>query len=305
MGELVRLVADNRGDATARGGISRLWHEGDLAWRWMTVALVSHRLTRSSYLLVAMRNSIDLNADLGEGFGPWAMTDDAGLMQVISSANMACGFHAGDPNHMANVCALAVQHGVNIGAHPGFDDKPYFGRRALSLPLQDVERMVAYQIGAAQAVAKLCGTRIRYVKVHGALANLSAVDDALAGALGRAIRGVDDSLLWLTLSASAQVEAAQSMGIAYRQEAFIDRAYADNGQLASRALEGAVYQDVETMLAQVRQLLHHGSVTTITGQQVAIPCDSLCLHGDGVHALEVAQRVRAAIEAEGIAVESF
>ncbi|MEM9602645.1 MAG: 5-oxoprolinase subunit PxpA [Pseudomonadota bacterium] len=249
--------------------------------------------------------SIDLNADLGEGYGPWPLTDDAGLMSVISSANMACGFHAGDANHMASVCALAVEHGVSLGAHPGYDDKPYFGRRPLSLPLADITRMVAYQIGAAQAMAALAGTRIRYVKVHGALSNQSAENPALAAALADAIAGVDRELVWLVISGSAHIDAAEKQSLSYRQEAFIDRAYAANGQLAPRSQAGSVHTDVDVMLRQVEQIVTAGTVTTIDGETLPLAADSLCLHGDGVHALETAQRVRAHIEQLGVAVAPF
>ncbi|MEM7377382.1 MAG: 5-oxoprolinase subunit PxpA [Pseudomonadota bacterium] len=251
------------------------------------------------------RRSIDLNADLGEGYGPWSLTDDAGLMSVITSANMACGFHAGDANHMASVCTLAVEHGVSLGAHPGYDDKPYFGRRALTLPLADVTRMVAYQIGAAQAVAALAGTRIRYVKVHGALSNQSAENPALAGALADAIAGVDRELVWLAISGSAHIAAAEERALHYRQEAFIDRAYAANGQLAPRSQPGSVHTDIDLMLHQVEQIVTAGTVTTLDGDTLPLTADSLCLHGDGVHALETARRVRTHIEQLGVAVAPF
>ena len=251
------------------------------------------------------RASIDLNADLGEGYGPWSLTDDDGLMSVITSANMACGFHAGDASHMAKVCALAVEHGVSLGAHPGYDDKPYFGRRALAMPLADVTRMVAYQIGAAQAMAKLAGTQIRYVKVHGALSNQSAEDSGLARALADAIAGVDSDLVWLAISGSAHLDAAEAVGLSYRQEAFIDRAYAANGQLAPRSQPGSVHTDIDVMLAQVEQIVTQGTVTTIDGDTLPLAADSLCLHGDGAHALETAQQVRSHIEQLGIAVTPF
>ena len=251
------------------------------------------------------RTSIDLNADLGEGYGPWSLTNDAGLMSVITSANMACGAHAGAANHMSEVCRLAVEHGVTLGAHPGYDDKPYFGRRALAMPLADLTRTVAYQIGAAQAMARLAGTRIGYVKVHGAMSNQSAEDPAMANAIAAAIAGVDSSLVWLVISGSAHVEAAEHARLAYCREAFIDRAYAPSGQLAPRSQPGSVHTDIDTMLAQVEQIVTQGSVTTIEGETLALDADSLCLHGDGAHALETAQRVRSHIESLGLSVAPF
>ncbi len=251
------------------------------------------------------RASIDLNADLGEGFGPWSLTNDSGLMSVITSANMACGFHAGDPNHMAEVCRLALANGVSLGAHPGYDDKPYFGRRALAMPLADLTRMVAYQIGAAQAVAALAGTRIRYVKVHGALSNQSAENPDMAGAIAAAIKGVDASLVWLVISGSAHLEAAHKAELIHRQEAFIDRAYAPNGQLAPRSQPGSVHSDIDTMLEQVEQIVTTGTVTAIDGSELPLEADSLCLHGDGAGALITAQRVRQHIESLGFEVNAF
>lgn len=251
------------------------------------------------------KSSIDLNADLGEGYGPWSLTDDAGLMPLISSANMACGYHAGDHDHMSRVCALAREHGVSLGAHPGYNDKPHFGRRAQHTTPTEVERLVAYQIGAAQAMAALNGTRIRYVKVHGALSNQSALDPELAAAIARAIAAVDDSLTWLAIAGSAHLEAGAAAGLRTVSECFIDRAYGSDGQLAPRSLPGSVYEDIDTMLAQVEQLLERGTVTAIDGSEIPLACDSLCLHGDGAHALETAAAVRERITAMQIAIAPF
>ncbi|NVK30099.1 MAG: LamB/YcsF family protein [Gammaproteobacteria bacterium] len=242
--------------------------------------------------------AIDLNADLGEGFGPWSMTDDAGLMQIISSANMACGFHAGDPNHMARVCELAKVNQVCLGAHPGFDDKANFGRRRIELSRAELCNMLAYQIGAACAVASVNGVQIRYVKAHGALANMAAESSEVADALMTAIRSVDASLAVMAIGGSQQVAAANRLNMTVIHEAFIDRRYTDELQLAPRYMAGAVLEDLPTMLRQVDQLLD-GEIETISGERMALHCDSLCLHGDGEHAVHVAEAVKTHILSKG------
>lgn len=248
---------------------------------------------------------IDLNADLGEGFGPWKMGDDAAMLDVVTSANVACGFHAGDPDIMATTFALARARGVAVGAHVGFPDLAGFGRRPISMTASEIERAVAYQLGAAQALATLSGHRIAYVKAHGALANLAETDAAVADALARATRAVDPSLTLLAIALSEQTRAGARAGLRVAHEIFADRAYRDDATLQPRAQAGAVITDPETAIARVRQMLAEGALTTITGKRLPTPIDSICVHGDTAQAVEMARRLRAALEQDGFHLRPF
>ncbi|MGJ0510362.1 MAG: LamB/YcsF family protein [Methylocystis sp.] len=254
-----------------------------------------------------MANSprIDLNADLGEGFGPWRMGDDAAMLQIVTSANVACGFHAGDPDIMARTFALARETGVAVGAHVGYPDLAGFGRRPMTLTPKEIERAVAYQIGAAQGLAALQGHRVTYVKAHGALANLAERDAAVADALARATRAVDPALGLLAIAASEQARAGERAGLIVAHEIFADRAYLEDGRLQPRREAGAVIVDAAIAIARVREMLAEGALITITGKRLPTPIDSVCVHGDTAHAVDMARALRAGLEAEGYDLRAF
>jgi UPF0271 protein len=248
---------------------------------------------------------IDLNADLGEGFGPWRMGDDAAMLDVVTSANVACGFHAGDPEIMARTFAGAREKGVAVGAHVGFPDLAGFGRRPMAMTPAEIERAVAYQVGAAQALAALSGHRVTYVKAHGALANIAERDTAVADALARATRAVDPSLMLLAIAVSEQVHAGERAGLKVAHEIFADRAYADDGRLQPRGEPGAVITDAGAALARVREMLSEGALVTVSGRRLKTPIDSICVHGDTAHAVDMANALRAGLQAEGHELRAF
>ncbi|WP_424363897.1 LamB/YcsF family protein [Methylocystis parvus] len=248
---------------------------------------------------------IDLNADLGEGFGPWRMGDDAAMLDVVTSASVACGFHAGDPDIMAATFALARARGVAVGAHVGFPDLVGFGRRPMAMTVVEIERAVAYQIGAAQALAAHSGHRATYVKAHGALANIAERDADVANAIARATRAVDPFLALLAIALSEQARAGERAGLKVAHEIFADRAYVDDGRLQPRSQPGAVIADCDAAIARVRDMLSENALITITGKRLPTPIDSVCVHGDTAHAVEMARRLRAGLEAEGYALRAF
>jgi 5-oxoprolinase (ATP-hydrolysing) subunit A len=248
---------------------------------------------------------IDLNADLGEGYGAWRMGDDEAMMDVVSSANVACGFHAGDPDIMAKTFLLARQRGVAIGAHVGFDDLPGFGRRPLPLSTNEIENAVAYQLGAAQALATLAGHAISHVKAHGALANIAERDAGVADAIARAVRAVDPKLSLLAIALTEQPRAGERAGLTVAHEIFADRSYTEDGTLAPRIQKGAVIDDPEEAIKRVLIMLAQGALITTSGARLITPIDSICVHGDTPNAVEMARRVRAALEAADWTIRSF
>lgn len=250
-------------------------------------------------------SAIDINADLGEGFGQWRMGDDASMLEVATSANVACGFHAGDPDIMATTFALARDKGVAVGAHVAFPDLAGFGRRALAMTPAEIERAVAYQIGAAQGLAAHVGHRVTHVKAHGALANIAERDAAVADALARATRAVDPSLTLLAIALSEQTRAGERAGLKVAHEIFADRAYVDDGRLQPRGEAGAVISDAETAIRRVRVMLEERAIVTNGGKRLPTPIDSICVHGDTPHAASMARRLRAALEAEGYRLRAF
>ena len=249
---------------------------------------------------------IDLNSDLGEGFGMWSMGDDAAMLDIVTSANVACGFHAGDPQIMFRTAELARSKGVAVGAHPGFNDLWGFGRRVVrgDSP-QEIERMLAYQIGAMQAVATLAGHRVSYVKVHGALNNMANEDDELALALARAVKGVDPNLVHVCMPGLAMERASERIGLKIAREFFADRTYEDNGNLTSRKKPGAVLHDAEEAAERVLRTLREGAVTTVSGKRIPVAIDTICVHGDEPSAVCMARTVRATLEANGFTLAPF
>ncbi len=248
---------------------------------------------------------IDLNADLGEGFGAWRLGDDAALLEVVTSANVACGFHAGDPATMARVCTAAAARGVAIGAQVGYRDLAGFGRRRIDIAPDDLYADVLYQLGALDGFAKAAGTGVRYVKPHGALYNTAADDATQAAAIARAIAAYDASLPLLGLPASELERAAQAAGLPFVAEAFADRAYTPAGRLVPRSEPGAVHHDTATVVEQAVALARDRHVRAVDGSEVAVDAASLCVHGDTPGAVDLARAVRSALSASGIELAPF
>jgi len=249
--------------------------------------------------------SIDLNADLGEGFGVWRMGDDDAMLRLVTSANIACGFHAGDPEIMARSFRAAREAGVAVGAHVSFPDLAGFGRRALAMSPTEIEHAVAYQIGAAQALARLADHEITYVKAHGALANLAERDARVAQTIADAVAKVDSSLTLLAIARSEQGRAATKAGLRAAQEIFADRAYAEDGSLAPRKEEGAVLHDPQIIVARVLTMLHEGAIVTRSGARLQSKIDSICVHGDTPGAVAIARELRGALQGAGWRLQSF
>jgi UPF0271 protein len=248
---------------------------------------------------------VDLNADVGESFGPWVMGQDPVLFAHITSANVACGFHAGDPGVMRATVALAREHGVAVGAHPGFPDLSGFGRRDMRLSPRDVEDLVVYQIGALAAVAAAQGIRLQHVKAHGALYNMAVTEFALAEAIARATAAVDRSLVLLGLPGSQLLHAGERAGLRTASEVFGDRAYCPDGTLVPRTQPGAVIHDGDVVVQRVVAMVREQSVTAQDGTRVSLRVDTICLHGDTPGAAQLAARVRAALTDAGIAVTAL
>ncbi|MGQ9371229.1 5-oxoprolinase subunit PxpA [Azospirillum sp. ST 5-10] len=253
-----------------------------------------------------MTRTIDLNCDLGEGFGPWSMGDDDAMLDIVTTANVACGFHAGDPVIMTRTAALARDRGVRIGAHPGFNDLWGFGRRAVGGDSPtELERMIAYQVGALQGCAALAGHRVGHVKAHGALYNMAAVDTAVAGALARAVAAVDAGLVLVVPPFSAMERVARDRGLEVALEVFADRGYEEDGTLTPRGRPGAVIHDPAVAAARVVRMVTEGTVESRGGRAVALAADTVCVHGDTPGAVAMARMIRDALAAAGIAVAPF
>jgi UPF0271 protein len=247
-----------------------------------------------------MTGVIDLNVDCGESFGAWPMGNDASVLPLVTSANIACGFHAGDPQVMARTCDLARQHGLGIGAHPGLPDLQGFGRRPMALSANEIETLVAYQIGALQAIAARAGASVAHVKAHGALYNMAERDAEVAGAIARAVKAVDPKLILIAGAGSPLVAAALESGLRFAAEGFPDRAYADDGTLLSRKLPGAVIHDAAQAAAQAVHMALYGEIRTIGGRILRRPVQTLCIHGDEPSAAAVAGAVRTALLGAGL-----
>ena len=247
---------------------------------------------------------IDLNADMGESYGPWRMGEDAGLMEVITSANIACGGHASDPQTMFATLSLARDKGVSIGAHPGYADREGFGRRIIPMSMAEIERMVAAQIGALMGVAALAGAKVRYVKAHGALGNFAADDRGVADAVARAAKAVDPSLALLAISGTEIEPAGRAAGLRVISEIFADRAYLANGRLVPRSRPGSVLHDPAQIAARMVDAVATGLMPT-EGGPIKLNAESICVHGDTPGALVAARSVRAALEAAGVTLAPF
>jgi UPF0271 protein len=245
-------------------------------------------------------HTIDLNCDMGEG-----LSNDAQLMPFISSANIACGYHAGSENIMKRTVELALEYKVSIGAHPGFADKKNFGRTEMQLPLDQVYDLVTQQIILLQNIAKNFGTRLHHVKPHGALYNMAARDSALAATIAKAVHTIDATLLLYGLSGSHSISEAKKMGLKTASEVFADRTYQDNGVLTPRTQPHALIETEEASLQQVLQMIERNTVTSCYGKQVPIHAETICLHGDGLQAVSFAKKINYTLQKNNIGIKSF
>ena len=252
-----------------------------------------------------MPHDIDLNADLGESYGAWRMGDDDAMFALVTSANVACGFHAGDPLTMRRSARLAAQHGVALGAHPGYRDRAGFGRRALAVAIDELAAEVVYQVGALAATARSAGVEVRYVKAHGALYHRLSVDPAAARAFAEAVAVYDASLPILGQPVSEIEAAAQVASLTFVREAFVDRGYVADGSLAPRGDPGAVIDDPAAASDRALELVETGGIAADDGSRVELAPDSLCLHGDTPGAVAIGRAVRAALEGAGYRIEAF
>jgi UPF0271 protein len=248
---------------------------------------------------------IDLNSDVGESFGRWTLGDDAALTPLVTSVNVACGFHAGDPSTLRRTCAAAAEHGVAVGAQVGYRDLAGFGRRFIDMEPEELTDEVIYQIGALQALATAAGTTVRYVKPHGALYNAIVHHEEQAAAVVEAVRAVDPGLPLLGLPGSVVLELATAAGLRTVREAFADRAYTPAGTLVSRREPGAVLHDPQQVAARMVRLVTEGVITAVDGNEVTVAAESICGHGDSPGAVDMARQVRLALEAAGVRIGSF
>jgi UPF0271 protein len=248
--------------------------------------------------------TIDLNCDMGESFGAWKMGDDAGLMPFISSANVACGFHAGDPSTIRATVRLAVDHGVAIGAHPSLPDLQGFGRRAMKISAQECYDLVIYQSGAVEAFARAAGARLHHVKIHGMLYNMAAKDAELADAIARATNDLGGGTMLYALSGSAMMDAARRHGVRAVGEVFGDRSYQADGTLTPRGQPGAMITDDAASVAQVLMMVEQGKLRSLDGVDVPVDAGTLCLHGDQPGAVKFATALRGVLKQRGIEVRA-
>jgi 5-oxoprolinase (ATP-hydrolysing) subunit A len=250
--------------------------------------------------------TIDLNCDLGESFGPWEMGNDAAMIELASSVNIACGYHAGDADIMRRTVELAKVRGVSIGAHPGYRDLHGFGRRPFpGMKASEIENLVAYQIGALQAIAIAAGHKVTHVKAHGALSNVACEDDTTAQAIANAIKAVDPNLVFVVLANSRLVKAGERANLPMVREVFADRAYEDDGNLVSRRKPGAVLHDAKAIAERVVRMVQDGAIVSVNGKVIKTRMDTICIHGDTPGAVEIGRSVRNALKEAGIDVAPF
>ncbi|SLN75494.1 LamB/YcsF family protein [Roseovarius gaetbuli] len=247
-----------------------------------------------------MARTVDLNADMGESFGDWTMGNDAALLDVVTSANIACGFHAGDPDVMARTIRLAHDKGVGIGAHPGFADLQGFGRRRISLAPDSLRNMIQYQLGASLAMARAAGSQVRHFKLHGALSNMASEDADLARICYRAALDVAPDITILVLAATPMQQVAEDLGCNWAGEIFADRAYNDDATLVDRKLPGAVIHDAKIAAERILAMVSENAIIAESGKRIATRVDTICVHGDTTEALQIARAVRSKLETNGV-----
>lgn len=246
---------------------------------------------------------IDINSDMGESFGTYKMGDDEALLKVVTSANVACGFHAGDPLVMDRTVKNALAEGVSVGAHPGFMDIQGFGRRQIQVDnFVELEKMVVYQIGALMAISQACGHKVTHVKFHGALAHMGFADKEIAETLVRAVKSIDPELLFLALPYTQTEAAAERAGLNVAREIFADRVYTDSGMLQSRNIQGSVIKDAQLAASRVMQMLEEGALVSASGKRIPTQIDSVCVHGDTPGAVAMAMALRESLENAGIKI---
>lgn len=248
---------------------------------------------------------VDLNSDMGEGFGPWQMGDDAKLLDIVTSANIACGFHAGDPDVMARTIRQAQERGVGIGAHPGFADLQGFGRRRLNLSGEELGNMVAYQLGAAQGIARSVGAKVRHLKLHGALSNMATDNADIARACYQAALRVDPDIILVVLAGTQMEAVARKLGATCAAEIFADRAYNDDASLVDRSQPGAVLHDAAEAGRRMVQMVREGAIITASGKRIPCRIDTICVHGDLAEAVAMAAGIRKALTSAEIALRQF
>jgi UPF0271 protein len=248
---------------------------------------------------------IDLNADLGESFGPWKMGADSAMLDIVNSANIACGGHAGDNAVMFETIKLAVKNNVKIGAHPGFDDKQGFGRRRIPLSMSEVEQLIAAQVGTIKGIAALAGAEIAYVKPHGALNNWACENADVANAIARSMKQSCPELAMLAVSGTKLETASRNAGLKTYSEIFADRGYGDDGNLVLRGQPGAMITDAGQAADRLIQFFETGEMPTASGGTVKLAADSICIHGDSAHAVDMAVQLRTALKAHGFTLRSF
>lgn len=249
--------------------------------------------------------TIDLNSDLGESFGAYTIGNDKDVLQYVSSANIACGFHAGDPTVMQRTVALALSKGVALGAHPGLPDLVGFGRRKMAVSPADAYAMVVYQVGALQAFATAQGATLQHVKPHGALYNMAAKDEALAAAIAKAVHDVNPALILYGLAGSYLITEGEKAGLQTASEVFADRTYQPDGSLTPRTQPDAMVTDEDVAIARVLRMITEGVVQAQNGQDIPVKADTVCIHGDGAKALAFAEKIKQALLAHDVAVQPF
>lgn len=249
---------------------------------------------------------IDLNCDLGESFGAYTIGNDAEMLKLISSANIACGFHGGDPLVMHDTIMQAKAEDVGIGAHPGFNDLWGFGRRRILVQdTSEIEKMLIYQVGAIQGMAHACGTKVTHYKIHGALGNMSCVDPDLAMAAARAVKAVAPDLIFVVLPMSELEKAGEKLGLRVAREIFADRAYGDDGMLVPRGQPGAMVEDPEEAAERILGFVEDGAIRSLSGKRIEVPIDTICVHGDSPDAVAMAAEVRRRLTDAGIEIRSM
>lgn len=248
---------------------------------------------------------IDLNADMGESYGSWRIGNDAALLSIVSSANVACGFHAGDPDVMMKTMTLAKNNSVGIGAHPGFADLQGFGRRRLQISMNTLQNQIRYQIGAANAIAAAAGTHLRHVKLHGALSNMTCEDPIMARSCYEAALSVAPNLSMMVLAATAQMEAVKELGCKWVAEIFADRVYNDDGTLVDRSSPSALIRDAKVAGPRIAQMIKEKAIITNSGKRIKTRIDTVCVHGDTPEAINIAKSVAYALKDAGIILRKF
>lgn len=252
-----------------------------------------------------MSRKIDLNCDMGESFGAWRMGNDAELMDYVSSINIACGFHAGDATVIRKTIQTAIEKGVSVGAHPSFPDLQGFGRRGMNLSPDEVFDIVLYQVAAVKGICESFGVKLHHVKPHGALYNQAAKDENLARAIAKSVKSLDDGLILYGLAGSRLISESEKIGLNTASEVFADRTYRADGSLTPRSEKNALIDDTESAVSQVLQMINEQTVTATGGEKIPIKADTICIHGDGEHALEFAKTVRQRLLKNGIEVSAI